>query len=185
MRTRPLTENEINLLKSSTELLVHQCMIEFLYRSGYRISEMLGMKLKDIVNEKGDVKSYVNVPQNRMKGKEAARSIPIHESARKLIAEYLKVRQSDNPFLWLTPLGNTVRRQHFHYTLKEAAIKAGIEPDRVASHSFRKTFAKGIFERSGNSLQLTQKALGHKAITSTIAYLEVDTNMVDSLIRDY
>ncbi len=184
MKTRPLTDNEINLLKASTELVVYQCLIEVAYRTGFRISELLSMKLDDVLNTDGTVKRSLSVARGLMKGGHSSRSVPLHESAREAIALYLQTRPKGNVYLWVTLSGSTIRRQHFHYALKWLADKAGIEPDRVASHSFRKSFAKGIYERSGQSLTLTQKALGHKAITSTISYLEVDSDEVDRLILD-
>ena len=184
MKTRPLTENEINLLKASTELLVHKTMIEVLYRTGYRISELLSMKYDDVVHPNGTTRNIVTVSSWAMKGNESCRSVPLSDSAKKALMEYLATRKSSNPFLWVTSKGNRVRRQHFHYTLKEAAEAAGIDPDRVASHSFRKTFAKKIYDKSGNSLIITQKALGHKSITSTVAYLEFDAGEVERLILE-
>jgi site-specific recombinase XerD len=67
--------------------------------------------------------------------------------------------------------------------IKGAAKACGLDTTRISTHSLRKGFAKEVFEASGHSLPVTQKALGHTSILTTIAYLDTDQNEVDQVIR--
>ena len=72
---------------------------------------------------------------------------------------------------------------HAWEIIKTAARELG-HNDRVATHSMRKTFARAIYDNSGHDLILTQRALGHRAVSSTSSYLEsTDEEVTEAVLR--
>jgi site-specific recombinase XerD len=67
--------------------------------------------------------------------------------------------------------------------LKSAAtVATGGRPERIATHSMRKTFANDVFTRSGHNLVLTQRALGHSSVMTTARYVSPDEEAISAAI---
>ena len=68
------------------------------------------------------------------------------------------------------------------YRILKAAAAATGRPERVATHSLRKTFAQDVFARSGHNLVLTQQALGHSSVLTTARYVSPDEEAISATI---
>jgi len=151
------------------------CIVEMLYASGLRISELVGLPLASIRTRE----RFIHV---RGKGGRE-RLAPIGGAAREAIDAYLPVRDA---FLPRGKLGLQAARYLFpsrgreahltrrrcHQLLKELAVKAGIDPGRLSPHVLRHAFATHLVE-GGADLRSVQTLLGHADIATTQIYTHV------------
>lgn len=147
-------------------------MIELLYASGLRVSELVGLPLADANLKQG----YVRVTG---KGKKT-RLVPMGASARQAIEQYLAevrpgwVRDEDERALFLTERGRPMTRQGFWKLLGIYARAAGLRVvgGAVSPHKLRHSFATHLLER-GADLRAVQAMLGHADIATTQLYTHV------------
>jgi integrase/recombinase XerD len=153
------------------------CMIEILYASGLRISELLTLTLASLARDP----AYLIVKGKG--GKE--RLAPLNDPARQAVKAYLPVRVQflpkpdknggvkDSP--WLFPsrgAGGKLTARRMAQLLDEAALGAGIDPARVSPHVLRHAFATHLLE-GGADLRTVQTLLGHADIATTQIYTHV------------
>ena len=163
--------NLLGSLPTKTPLEVrNKLMMELLYATGMRISELLGLTLHDLnltdrvilVHGKGSKQRYV----------------PFVDSLDELFVRYinqarpiiLKLKQSEH--LFLNVRGGKMSRMGFWKILRLAVISAGIKKD-VTPHTFRHSFATHLLE-AGVNLRIVQALLGHASINTTQIYTHVD-----------
>lgn len=169
-RTLPkfLSPDEIELLISSsgdirtaTRL---RAMIELLYASGLRISELCELPTSAILDNK-----------LLIHGKGAKeRFVPIHQTAKNALNKWLKIR-GDNDSKYVFPSNGTsghITRDGFFKLLKKCAVLSGIDPQRVSPHVLRHSFASHLLSNGAN-LRVIQTILGHEDISTTQIYTHV------------
>jgi integrase/recombinase XerD len=146
------------------------CIIELIYASGLRVSECLDLPLAALARDP----AYLIV---RGKGGKE-RLAPLNDHARAAVKAYLDVRKvflSQPASPWLFPSRGTSGRltpRRFSQLLQEAALLAGIDPERVSPHVLRHAFATHLLE-GGADLRTVQKLLGHADIATTQIYTHV------------
>jgi len=168
------------LTVSEVELLLHQpdekdihgirdkAMLELLYATGLRVSELVSLKIKDLNLEDGFLLCLGKGGKERI--------VPIGDSAASAIRRYidearpLLLKQPIN-FLFLTRRGSPFTRQGFWKLLKSYAKKADLKL-KISPHILRHTFATHLLER-GADLRSVQLMLGHSQITTTQVYTHV------------
>ncbi|WP_374571402.1 site-specific tyrosine recombinase XerD [Phenylobacterium sp.] len=148
------------------------CMVELIYASGLRISELTALPLAAVARDP----AYLIVKGKG--GKE--RLAPLNEAARAAVRAWLEMRKdflpkgdAANP--WLFPSRGKARRltpRRFAQLLDEAAADAGIDPARVSPHVLRHAFATHLLE-GGADLRVVQTLLGHADIATTQIYTHV------------
>ena len=148
------------------------CMIELLYASGLRISELLALPLNALARDP----AFLMVKGKG--GKE--RLAPLNAPARTAVTAYLEVRpqflpkgQKDSP--WLFPSRSAAGRltgRRVSQLLEDAAIAAGIDRQKVSPHVLRHAFATHLLE-GGADLRVIQTLLGHADIGTTQIYTHV------------
>ena len=158
------------------------CMVELLYASGMRISELLALPMAALARDP----AYLIV---RGKGGKE-RLAPLNEKAREAVRAYLPVRKSfvpkgdkDNP--WLFPSrgkGGRLTARRFSQLLGEAAVAAGIDPAKVSPHVLRHAFATHLLE-GGADLRVVQTLLGHADIATTQIYTHVAGDRLREVVR--
>ncbi len=159
------------------------CMIEILYASGLRVSELTSLTLSATARDP----AFLIVKGKG--GKE--RLVPLNTHARSAVTRYLGFRRqflpkgdAANP--WLFPSRGASRRltpRRLAQLLDEAAADAGIDPARVSPHVLRHAFATHLLE-GGADLRTVQKLLGHADIATTQIYTHVATDRLrDTLVR--
>ena len=154
------------------------CMIELLYASGLRISELLALRLDALARDP----AFLVVKGKG--GKE--RLAPLNEAARAAVKAYLAARPSflpkgDAANPWLFPsrgAGGRLTRRRFAQLLDEAAADAGVDPEKVSPHVLRHAFATHLLE-GGADLRVVQTLLGHADIGTTQIY----THVADERLR--
>ena len=137
-------------------------MLELLYATGLRVSELINVKQENwhdgwlVVRGKG--------------GKE--RLVPYGDQAGDLVAKYLRSRlHQDSPYLFLSSRGKPMTRQNFWDRVKRYAKQAGIGKS-VSPHTLRHAFATHLLMH-GADLRAVQVMLGHSAITTTEIYTHI------------
>ncbi|MEP6967369.1 MAG: tyrosine recombinase [Pseudomonadota bacterium] len=147
-------------------------LVELIYASGLRISEVLGLSLSAMARDP----AYLIVKGKG--GKE--RLAPLNGAARAAVKAYLPARSGflakggrDNP--WLFPSRSAAGRltaRRFAQLLGEAAVVAGVDPAKVSPHVLRHAFATHLLE-GGADLRVVQTLLGHADIATTQIYTHV------------
>lgn len=180
MSCRPLTDLEYTKVKNALNNPRDYLLFVLGYRTGFRISEILSLEVADVLHSK------IKVQRKNMKGKTQSREVAIHPELASAIASYLSIRmvENDNTALFPSRQGGSIGRHMAHQILKKAYAASGLSGSGYATHCMRKSFSKNIYKKSGNDLVLTQKALGHKDIVTTVKYLNVFQDDIDSLILE-
>jgi integrase/recombinase XerD len=158
------------------------CMIELLYASGLRVSELVGLPLNAVARDP----RFIIV-----KGKgNKERLAPLNDAARTAIGAYLAVRpvflpkgEKESP--WLFPsrsAGGRLTSRRFAQLLDQAALDAGIDPARVSPHVLRHAFATHLLE-GGADLRAVQTLLGHADIATTQIYTHVASDRLRAVVE--
>jgi len=148
-------------------------MLEVMYSSGLRVSELLGLKMKQINLQKG----IIDVIGKGNK----QRKVPIGEYALDYVNEYIEKHRSHNKgkrsnYLFLNRYGEPLSRQYFFLQIKKYAKIAGIEED-ISPHTLRHCFATHMLE-NGAELKALQEMLGHTNLSTTQIYTNVSTKRI-------
>jgi integrase/recombinase XerD len=158
------------------------CMIELLYASGLRISELLALPLAALQRDP----AYLIVKGKG--GKE--RLAPLNDAARAAVKAYLPARPAFFPkgikeSPWLFPSrgsGGRLTARRAAQLLDEAALQAGIDPARVSPHVLRHAFATHLLE-GGADLRAVQTLLGHADIATTQIYTHVAEDRLREVVQ--
>jgi integrase/recombinase XerD len=160
------------------------CMVELLYASGLRVSELLSLPLAAVVRDP----AFVTVTGKGGK----TRLAPLNAAARTAVKAYLEVRRGflppgvkESPWLFPSPrgAGGRLTPRRLGQLLDEAALAAGIDPGRVSPHVLRHAFATHLLE-GGADLRAVQTLLGHADIATTQIYTHVaETRLRDTVLR--
>jgi len=164
---------------SDVESLRLVCIMEILYASGLRVSELVSLPLSAAHNREGFL---LVVGKGRKE-----RLAPLNAPARKAIGLYLKVRpeflpKSAKESKYLFPSRSTeghLTRRRLHQMLKELALKANLDPHKLSPHVLRHAFATHLVE-GGADLRSVQTLLGHADIATTQIY----THVANERLRD-
>lgn len=185
-----LTVNEINQIIDSTQSanatrtikdLRAWAMLETLYATGVRISELLSLRVNDISLAEG----FVRVMGKG--GKE--RIVPLGKLAIGAIKEYLQSARSkmlkgrSSEYLFLNNRGQKLSRMGFWKILSEYLKKAKITK-RVTPHTFRHSFATHLLE-GGANLRAVQEMLGHANIVTTQIYTHLDRTYLKEVYKTF
>ncbi len=180
-----LTVEEVgSLLKRPDEQKIRgirdKAMLELLYATGLRASELVSLKIKDLNMEEGFLLC-------RGKGGKE-RIVPIGRSARYSIQKYLdearlQIMKEPSDVLFLTSRSGAFTRQGFWKMLKSYAKEAGLGL-KISPHILRHSFATHLLER-GADLRSVQLMLGHTQITTTQIYTHVSRERLRKVYEKY
>jgi len=180
-----LSVEEVNLLVDSIDLSSpegqrNRAIIETLYGSGLRVSELVNLKMSVIDFERG-------VALVEGKGSKQ-RLVPLSEEALAQIAQWnlirheMKIQKGHEDFLFLNRRGAKLTRVMILIMVKKLAKQAGIEKT-ISPHTFRHSFATHLLE-GGANLRVIQQLLGHESIMTTEIYTHIDMNLLrDTILR--
>lgn len=180
---KSLSINEITQLidcalkNKSSEGLRLYTLLELLYATGMRVSELVGLKKEQILR---------NFSALLVKGKgNKERMVPLHISAQEALKEYLLLQKDKS--IWVFPSNaesGHLTRQGFGQMLKKLAITSGLDPLRLSPHVIRHAFATHLLE-GGVDLRSLQQLLGHADISTTQIYTFVDSNRLKSTLSNF
>ncbi len=164
----------------------HHCLLEMLYATGMRVSELVSLPRNVL---KGDPRLLT------IRGKGGReRLVPLNSGARAALERYLALGSQPEdrvaPMIatrYLFPSraeGGHLTRQRFAQDLKETAIQAGLDPERVSPHVLRHAFASHLLDR-GADLRAVQSLLGHADISTTEIYTHVLEERLKRLVTEH
>lgn len=167
-----LEERTCKAAPSSLDLRL-SALMELLYGSGLRATELVSLPRQSIVSDR---------PFLILRGKGGReRLVPISDRARAAVARWAEHVPSDSP--WLFPSGKShLSRIRLYQMVKDIAGAAGIAPERVSPHVLRHAFATHLLE-GGADLRALQTMLGHADIGTTQIYTHVDSRRLVELVN--
>lgn len=159
-----------------------RAMLEVLYSSGLRVSELLNLRLTNCFFTEGFV---------RVLGKgDKVRLVPIGEDAMHYTRIYvehvrqkLDVQKGDEDTIFLNLRGKQLSRISVFTTIKKLASDVGIKKT-ISPHTFRHSFATHLIE-GGADLRAVQQMLGHESITTTEIYTHLDRDYLQQTLKEY
>lgn len=164
-------------------------MLELLYASGMRVSELVTLKFSNLQIKKNslDINPYIIV-----KGKgNKERLVAINKKTIEALKNYLpfvKVFTKDKDNKWLFPTTTSkeghITRQYFGKLLKKLAIDAGINHQKLSPHKIRHSFATHLLN-NGADLRVIQELLGHKDISTTQIYTHVADEKLKKIVEEF
>jgi integrase/recombinase XerD len=178
---RIVDEEFVSKLTESTEFLGYReklranLIVNFLYGSGLRVSELISLKRNSIVDSK-----FLRILGKG--GKE--RVVPAASATLSLLEEWLTVCEES---VWMFPSVNPqkhITRQRVFQILKEMALSAGVDPAKISPHVLRHAFATHILD-NGADLLSVKKMLGHKDIATTEIYTHVSRKKLGKVVRQF
>jgi integrase/recombinase XerD len=160
----------------------NRAMIEMLYSSGLRVSELTNLKMSQF---------YEDIGFLRILGKgNKERLVPIGKSAAKYLKIYLqevrtnqKIAAGHEVYIFLNRRGKKLSRVMVFLIIKKTVEKAGIHKT-VSPHTFRHSFATHLVE-GGADLRAVQEMLGHESITTTEIYTHLDREYLRQVLNEF
>jgi len=193
---RPFTNEEIKAIlaelgRGGRFRLRNVCLFTLGIYTGFRISELLSIRLDDVLHRNGTKRHLLRIEKKRMKGKRKPREVPLMNTALGAIQDWLDDYRrlfgglEMSGFYYLFPSnGHPLRpiyRRKAYTMLKAASAAAGVDPERIGTHSMRKTFAHRMKDAALDAgmdgveaIRFVQDMLGHADLTSTTKYLAYD-----------
>ena len=170
-----LSEAEVTRLLNlsvmdTKEDLRDAAMVELLYATGLRVSELINLEMAHVNLDVGFLQATGKRDKQRI--------VPIGDKARQLVSEYLQssrpafVKKRTSSALFLTRLGRAMSRQCFWKILKDRTARAGITKP-ISPHMLRHSFATHLLDH-GADLRSVQMMLGHASIATTQIYTHVE-----------
>ncbi len=156
-------------------------MLELLYATGLRVSELVGLHLVNMNLEPGYIRTIGKGSKERI--------VPMGDKARDALKLYLSygrrelIREKNSPFLFLNAKGDSMSRQGFWKIIKKYGIMAGITK-KITPHSLRHSFATHLLE-GGADLRSVQIMLGHSDISTTQIYTHVSRERLKKIHEKY
>ena len=154
----------------------NKAMLEIMYSSGLRVSELLDLTLDKISFEKGIIKVFGKGSKER--------KVPVGEVALESLNKYIntvrnKIPKKESNYVFLNKKGNKISRVYFFKMIREYALLAGITKT-ISPHTLRHCYATHLLE-GGAKLRAVQEMLGHENIATTQIYTHLTTeNIKDS-----
>ncbi len=176
-----LTGKEIDKLFSKPDIttfkgLRDKAMLEVLYATGIRVSELIGMKNKDVNIKIG----YVTC-----NGNGAKRVIPLHDEAIDILKLYFKRHKNmftEEGYIFVNLAGTPITRQGFWKVIKEYAKDAKIKKE-ITPNTLRHSFAAHLIQ-NGADLKSIQQMLGHKDISTTQIYSNFTNSRLTQIYKN-
>ena len=181
-----LTEDEINQLIKSVDLnhvfgQRNKTIIEVLYGTGIRVSELVNLKLSNIffresilkVTGKGDKERFVPL------GKIASTEIKTYINIR----DRMKIDSKNTDILFINRYGRKLTRSMIFKIITDASKSIGLEK-KISPHTLRHSFATHLL-KNGADLRTIQLILGHESITTTEIYTHLDTFHLEEVLKKY
>ena len=160
----------------------NRAIIETLYGSGLRVSELVDLKISDL---------YFDENMMLINGKgDKQRLVPLGAFAKKFIQLYIddvrvlnKISNEDRDTLFLNRNGKKLTRAMIFTIVRQLGQVVGIEK-KISPHTFRHSFATHLLE-NGADLRTIQTLMGHESITTTEVYMHLDTQHLSQVLKDF
>ncbi len=167
---------------SKTEGARNRAILETLYSSGLRVSELTDLKISNVHEDLGFLRIIGKGNKERL--------VPIGKTALKYIRIYKDqvrpnqvIKPGQEDYLFLNRRGAKLTRVMIYTVIKNLASAIGLEKN-ISPHTFRHSFATHLIE-GGADLRAVQEMLGHESITTTEIYTHLDRDYLKQIITEY
>ena len=181
-----LTENEIKNLINSIDLnhdfgQRNKTIIEILYGTGIRVSELVNLKLSNIFFKENIIKVIGKGNKERFVplGEIASNEMKIYINDR----NQLKIDSKSSDILFLNRYGRRLTRSMIFKIISDASKRIGLDK-KISPHTLRHSFATHLI-KNGADLRTIQLILGHESITTTEIYTHLDTLHLEEVLKKY
>ena len=187
---RPLTEEEVSLVsRSFGGVYAARDTALFLLgvKSGFRISELLSLRVGDVWQH-GRLVDHVTVQRRHMKKKVEGRTVLLHPEAKAALATWLltlhqRAEVTPQTFVFHSRKGSNRPISAVQaWRILHEAVTTNELTGKLGMHAMHKTFANRVYHQLNHDLVKTQRAMGHKNINSTVAYLSFVEEEIDAAI---
>lgn len=161
----------------------NRAMLMTTFLSGMRVGELSSLRFRDVVDVEGNIRNEIRLTPEMTKG-QYARVVFINERLRKELQQYIRFYNPTDKsmkFFYSQKKGsdgfnaNTLT-QHFHFLYKRAGI------DGASSHSGRRSFLTALASK-GVGVRVLMSLAGHRSISTTQAYIDINDNMLRSAVE--
>ena len=182
-----LNQEEVENLLAQPKLesvlgLRDRTMLEVLYATGLRVTELVSIKAREINLEIGVIRTVGKGNKERF--------VPLGDTAISFIERYrekayprLKEKNPSNPYFFISQKGTPLSRQHFWLLIKKYGRQAGIR-NPLSPHVLRHSFATHLLE-NGADLRSVQIMLGHSSISTTQIYTHVTRERLRKIYDEF
>jgi len=181
-----LTVDEVDKMLDQTNTtnklgLRDRAILEILYASGLRVSELINLKLQDVYFEEGFLRIFGKGSKERI--------VPIGRSALMYLSKYIKEarnlfgKRQTGDYIFLNKRGLKLTRMAVWNIVKKYCVMAGIKKE-IHPHTLRHTFATHLLE-GGADIRVIQEMLGHADISTTQIYTHLDSSLLRETYRQF
>lgn len=149
-------------------------LLELLYGSGLRATELVSLPLAAVPRDAPFLSITGKGGQQRM--------VPVSARAVRALSRWIAVRPRGGRHLFPSPRGGHLTRVRLFQLLRDLALRAGLDPEKVSPHVLRHAFATHLLE-GGADLRIVQTLLGHADIATTQIYTHVDSARLVELVN--
>ncbi|MEQ8302349.1 MAG: site-specific tyrosine recombinase XerD [Cyclobacteriaceae bacterium] len=167
---------------STPEGARNRAMLEVLYSSGLRVSELVDLRINNVYTDVGFLRVIGKGNKERLVpvGKDALKFLTIYKEE---IRVHVPVKKGFESFLFLNRRGRKLTRVMVFTIIKLLAQKIGLKKV-ISPHTFRHSFATHLIE-GGADLRAVQEMLGHESITTTEIYTHLDRDYLRQVIQEF
>ena len=157
-------------------------MLEVLYSSGLRVSELTDLRLSNIYEDIGFLRVVGKGSKERLVpiGKDALKYLKIY---REEVRVHVAIAEGHRDYVFLNRRGKKLTRVMVFTIIKGLAKKVGLDKN-ISPHTFRHSFATHLIE-GGADLRAVQEMLGHESITTTEIYTHLDRDYLRQVIQEF
>ena len=158
-----------------------KAMLELLYATGVRVSELINIQQQSLYLDAGFVRIFGKGSKERL--------VPVGSSAVAWVRQYQAelrlslVQRNSDDYLFLNARGIKLTRMAIFTMVQKYAVMAGIEKN-ISPHTFRHTFATHLLE-GGADLRAVQEMLGHRSIVTTQIYTHIDRSFIKEVHKTF
>jgi len=160
----------------------NRAILEVLYSSGLRVTELIELKISNVYEDIGFLRVIGKGNKERLVpiGREALKHIKLYKEH---VRVHVSIKKGNEDILFLNKRGSQLSRQMIFLVIKDLAIKAQLNKT-ISPHTFRHSFATHLIE-GGADLRAVQEMLGHESITTTEIYTHLDREYLAQVIKDF
>ena len=174
-----ITKDEINRILNTNMPILEHTILEVLYSTGLRVSELVNLKLTNVDLKNNNIKTFGKGSKERI--------IPIGTYANSTIKEYLKTREKiltlnnkTSEFLFINDLGDQISRQFVYLIIKKMGKLIG---KNISPHTIRHTTATHMLE-NGADIRTVQEILGHVSVVTTQIYTHISKTKLKEIYKN-